>query len=422
MMGMFGMVLFNLVDTFFISRLGTAPLAAMSFTFPVVMVLGSISLGLGIGVSAVISHAIGTGDNKGVQRLTTDSLFLSVALVTLFVVLGLLTVDPLFRALGAKGETLTLINHYMLIWYLGMPFVVIPMVGNSAIRAAGNTMIPSMIMLTAIGVNLVLDPLLIFGIGPFPRLELRGAAIATVIARSITLLVSLYYLRYRFDMLTSHIPSISKLAVSWRKILYVGIPAALTQLTMPISMGVITRLVAAYGVSAVAAFGIGTRVEMFALSPLMSLSAVLIPFTGQNLGAGKIDRVEGGIRFSHRFSLALGLAIFCIFLLFGKWIAQLFNPDPEVISIVILYLVIVSIGYGFQGIVAVTASSFSALNHPMHAIALNSFRMIILYIPISMIASRYFGVAGIFSGASISAVIAGISSIFWVRSILKKLS
>ncbi|MFC1489833.1 MATE family efflux transporter [Candidatus Latescibacterota bacterium] len=422
MIGMFSMVMFNLIDTFFISRLGTTPLAAMSFTFPVVIFMASISMGLGIGAAAVISHAIGTGDNKWVQRLTTDSLLLSITLVTLVVIIGLSTMDPLFRALGAEGETLILVKKYMLIWYMGMPFVVIPMVGNNAIRATGNTMIPSMIMLAAIAVNLVLDPLLIYGIGPFPRLELRGAAIATVIARSTTLLVSLYYLRYRFDMLTLHIPSFTQLVASWKKILYVGIPAALTQLTLPISMGIITRFVSDYGEAAVAAFGIGTRVEMFALSPIMSLSTVLIAFTGQNLGAGKIDRIEKGIQFSHRFSLALGFCLFPIFLLFGQWIAKLFNPDPEVLPIVVLYLVIVSIGYGFQGIVAITASAFSALNHPFHALALNTLRMIILYIPISLLASQYFGVGGIFSGASISSVIAGIISIFWVRSIIKSIS
>ena len=186
MIGMIGMVIFNLVDTLYIGRLGTEALAAMSFTLPVVMLQGSISMGLGVGVSAVISRAIGAGNQEKVKRLTTDSLFLSVLIVTSFVVLGYLTIDPLFRLLGAEGELLILVKQYMSIWYVGVPFVVIPMIGNSAIRAAGNTVIPSGIMLTAITVNIVLDPLLIFGIGPFPRMELAGAALATVIARSTT--------------------------------------------------------------------------------------------------------------------------------------------------------------------------------------------------------------------------------------------
>jgi len=421
MIGMVGMVMFNLIDTFFIGRLGTTALAAMSFTFPVVMLISSIAMGLGIGASAVISHAIGKGDSQEVKRLTTDSLLLSITLVTMIILAGLLTIEPLFTALGAQGETLALVKHYMYIWYLGMPFVVIPMVGNHAIRAAGNTKIPSIIMLVAILVNLILDPLLIFGLGPFPRLELRGAAIATVFARATTFFVSLYYLHYRFDMLTAHIPGLGKLVDSWKKILYVGVPAALTQLTLPISMGIIIRLVAGYGEAAVAAFGIGTRIEMFALSPLMALGAVLTPFTGQNLGAGKIDRIKEGIRFSHRLSLALGLSIFLICLVVGHPIAQVFNPDPKVISIVVLYLMIASPGYGFQGIVSITASSFSALRRPLQSLTINIFRMIILYIPISLLGSRYFGVAGVFMGASISALIAGIVSIVWTRSTVNQL-
>ncbi len=422
MIGMIGMVMFNLIDTFFVGRLGTVPLAAMSYTFPVIMLLGSISVGIGVGAASVIARAIGNGDNRSVQRLTTDSLFLSVTLVTVLVIIGLFTIDPLFRALGARGDTLVLVKQYMLIWYLGMPFVVVPMVGNNAIRAAGNTKIPSFIMLAAIAVNLVFDPLLIFGIGPFPRLELRGAAIATVAARSTTLFISLYFLRYRFNMLTSHIPSMSKLMASWKQILYVGIPAAITQLTNPLTMGIITRLVTAYGVSAVAAFGIGTRIELFALSPLMSLSVVMIPFVGQNYGAGRIDRIDRGIRFAHRVSIAYGFGIFLFFVLFGKPVAKIFNTDPDVLKNVVLYLTIVSFGYGFQGIVLGTASVFNALNRPMKAFAANSFRLFILYIPIAVLASRYFGLAGIFSGACISSVIAGIISIFWIRSSIQNLS
>ena len=417
--GMIGMVIFNLVDTFYISRLGITQLAAMSFTLPVVMVLASISMGIGVGAASVISHAIGTGDSKGVQRLTTDSLFLSVAFVTVFVLLGLVTVDPLFRAMGATDDTLKLINQYMIIWYLGMPFVVVPMVGNNAIRAAGNTKIPSLIMLAATLVNIVLDPLLIFGIGPFPRLELQGAAIATVIARCSTLILSMYYLRFHFDMLTAHIPRFSIIIASWKRILYVGIPAALTQLILPISMAIITRMVASYGEAAVAAYGIGTRVEMFAMAPLMSLSAVMIPFTGQNLGAGAINRIDHGIRISHLFSLVFGFFVFLVFFFFGHGIARIFNPDAGVINVVVTYLLVVSAGYGFQGIIAVSAASFSALNHPLHALSLNIFRMAVLYIPISFFASHYWGLAGVFSGASISAFIAGVISIFWIRSFVR---
>ncbi|RKX84977.1 MAG: MATE family efflux transporter [Spirochaetes bacterium] len=415
MIGMIGMVIFNLVDTLYIGRLGTQALAAMSFTLPVVLLQGSISMGLGVGASSVISRAVGAGNHTLVKRLTTDSLFLSVLIVIVFVIPGLLTIEPLFRLLGAEGPLLQMVKQYMQIWYVGVPFVVIPMIGNGAIRAAGNTLIPSIIMLTSIVVNIVLDPLLIFGIGPFPRMELAGAALATVFARSTTLVVSLLVLRFRFDMLTAHIPSWRALRSSWGSVLYIGLPAALTQVIRPFSMAVITRMVAGYGAAAVAALGVGTRVEMFIMAPLMALAAVMIPFTGQNLGAGRPDRVKSGLSFGFRFNLILGTAAFFLLLITGRWIGKIFNPDPEVVRIVGLYLVIVSAGYGLQGVLQLSTNTFSALGKPYRSAALNLLRMFGLYIPLALLGSRLFGLPGIFTGASLSAIIAGILGAWWVK-------
>ena len=151
------MVVFNLVDTAFVGRLGTEELAAISFTFPVVLVINSLAGGLGVGASAVISQAIGKGDRYRVQRLTTDSLGLSVMVVVVFVSIGLVTIDPLFRLLGATPEVLPLIRQYMTLWYIGVIFVVIPMVGNATIRATGDTKTPAVIMMVAAGINIVLD-------------------------------------------------------------------------------------------------------------------------------------------------------------------------------------------------------------------------------------------------------------------------
>ncbi len=421
MVGMVGMVIFNIVDTLYVGRLGTQALAAMSFTLPVVMLQGSISMGLGVGASAVISRAIGGGDRELVKRLTTDSLFLSVLIVTAFVILGFLTVDPLFRLLGAEGELLILVKQYMRIWYVGVPFVVIPMIGNSAIRAAGNTVIPSTIMLTAIAVNIVLDPLLIFGIGPFPRMELAGAALATVIARSTTLVVSLLVLRFRFDMLSSRIPVWKELRASWGRVLYIGVPAAVTQVILPFSMAIIIRMVAGFGPAAVAALGVGTRVEMFVLSPLMALGSVLVPFIGQNLGADRPDRVKVGLVFGFRFALILGAGAFVLLLLTGKMIGRAFNPDADVIQIIWQYLAIVSVGYGLQGILLISANSFSAMGRPYRSAALNLLRMFGLYIPLALLGSRLFGLPGIFAGASISAVLAGSAGGVWVMRTVSKL-
>ena len=204
--GLVSIMLFNLVDTFYISLIGVRELVAISFTFPVTFTLMSFSFGIGIGAAAVISRAIGEGDQHRVQRLTTDSLLLVALIIICVAGLSFFALDSIFTLMGASTESLPLIKQYMIPWLSGVVFVVIPIVGNSAIRATGDTKTPSWIMIIAAGVNAVLDPLLIFGYGPFPELGIQGAAIATVISYISIMIAGLWVLGIRERMLTTNWP------------------------------------------------------------------------------------------------------------------------------------------------------------------------------------------------------------------------
>ena len=416
--GMVGIVAFHLVDAFFVGQLGAPELAALSFTFPVVMVIGSIALGLGAGASAVISRAIGEGDSERVKRLTTDSLVLSVLIVVAIVILGFLTLDPLFRLLGATPELLPLIRQYMVIWYPGMVFLVVPMVGNNAIRATGDTKTPALIMVMAAIVNTVLDPLLIFGPGPFPRLGMAGAATATVIARALSLMTAFWVLYYRDRMVSFAIPTFKAAVNSWKSILYIGLPTAGTRIIIPMSIGVVTRLMASYGPEAVAAFGVSVRIEFFAMTVLVALSSVVSPFVGQNWGAGRYDRVELGTQYSKRFSMLWGGAMLIVLALSARLIAPLFNDDPKIISTTILYLMIVPIGFGFQGVLQISATTLNVLQKPFHAAVLVGTQMFILYIPLAYTGSFVFGLKGAFFGIVAAQAVAGVIAHFMLARIL----
>jgi len=417
--GMVGMVAFNLVDTFFVGQLGTQELAALSFTFPIIMVIGSLAMGIGVGSSAVISKAIGRGDHHMVQRLTTDSLILSLLLVAFFVIIGMLTIEPLFRLLGATPEIVPLIREYMVIWYPGVLFVIIPMVGNNAIRATGDTKTPSVIMLVAVVVNIVLDPILIFGLGPFPMLGLTGAAIATVLARAITLIVALWVLYYRDRMMTFDIPPVKTIIDSWKSILYIGLPVAATRLLSPIAMGIIIALIATYGHEAVAAFGVGIRIEFLAMTVIFALSTVIGPFVGQNLGASRYDRVKLGVKYSNGFSLIWGVVMFALLAVTARPVASIFNDDPVVISIIMLYLWIVPIGYALFGVFQISTITLNVLNKPVPAAILMVIQMFVLYIPLAYVGSYLFGLTGIFGAIVLAYSLTGIASHFVLKRVLK---
>ena len=413
--GIFALVAFNLADTYYVGQLGTSQLAAMSFTFPVVMTLGNLALGLGIGASSIIARAIGQGDFSRVQRFTTNSLTLGVAAVALLSSIGLLTIDPLFKALGATSETLPYVRQYMQIWYFGMVFLVIPMVGNSAIRASGDTLTPSLIMTCSAGFNILLDPLLIFGIAGFPELGLAGAAWATLISRSVTLIASLLVLKFKEQMLSSHFPNLEETFLCWRDILYVGLPAAGTNMITPISIGVITSLLATHGSVAVAGFGVASRVESFAMIALMALAASISPFVGQNWGAEKYGRVAKALQQSYLFCLSWGVFMAILLAASAPFIVPLFNQNPEVIAIATNYLWIVPISYGTAGIIQITNSAFNALGRPIPAVVITILRMFILYIPLAYLGSLWLGTSGIFIAATVANVSVGIGAYCWSR-------
>lgn len=413
--GIFALVAFNLADTYYVGQLGTEQLAAISFTFPVVMTLGNLALGLGIGASSIIARAIGQGDRSRVQRFTTNSLTLGLAAVALLSSIGLLTIDPLFKALGASGEVLPYVRQYMQIWYFGMVFLVIPMVGNSAIRASGDTLTPSLIMTCSAGFNIILDPLLIFGLWIFPELGLVGAAWATVISRAITLIASLLVLKFKEDMLSSHFPDLEETFFCWRDILYIGLPAAGTSMITPISIGIITSLLAVHGSVAVAGFGVASRVESFAMIVLIALSASISPFVGQNWGAEKYGRVAKALQQSYLFCLAWGILMAVLLAAGATLIVPLFNKNADVIAIATIYLQITPISYGMAGIIQITNSAFNALGKPIPAVFITVVRMFVLYIPLAYLGSRWLGSTGIFIAGTVANLLVGMGAYWWSR-------
>ena len=411
--GVLSILGFSLADTYFVAQLGTNELAAISFTFPVVTTLSSIAMGLGTGVSSVVARVIGKGDRLQVQRLTTDSLLLSVVIVGIFSTLGLNTIDPLFSSLGAKPELLPLIRDYMSIWYWGMTFLVVPLIGNSALRACGNTLIPSLMMTLAAGMNILLDPLFIFGWGAIPGLGLKGAAIASLISRVGILAASLGFLHFRERLLLFNFPSLQILIKSWRSLLSVGLPAAATNLISPLSVSFATSLIAQYGTEAVAGFGLASRLEALALIVPLAISASIGPFVGQNWGAQLYGRVKRSLRLSFFFCLAWGGLVAVLLGTMGSGMAALFDSDPEVVRSASVYLTLVPISYGALGVVFAASSALNGLGKPMLALGMSLFRLLLLYLPLAYLGSQLFGIFGIFGATCLSNLLVGIWA--WLR-------
>ncbi|RDV25271.1 MATE family efflux transporter [Alteromonas aestuariivivens] len=397
-MGMVMMMSFGLVDTFFVSLLGTHELAAISFTFPVTFTVISLNIGLGIGTSAIIGRMQGARDFSRSRFYATGSLMLSVLLVGALAFIGYLSIEPVFSALNADPALMPAIRDYMSVWYLSSIFLSLPMVGNSVLRACGDTRTPSIIMASGGALNAALDPLLIFGFGPVPAMGIQGAALATLIAWLVGASWIIYLLAVKRQLILPRILGLAELKECAREILRIGLPAAGANMLTPIAGGVMTAVVAGYGAEAVAAWGVGNRMESIASIVILALSMTLPPFISQNVGANLHARVRHAYHIAIRFVLMWQLAVFVLLWLLSDWIAAAFANEPDVGFLIALFLTIVPLGYGMQGIIILTNSSLNAMHRPMSALILSIVRLFVFYVPVSYIASIYFGIQGLFWG------------------------
>lgn len=414
--GIFTMMLQAFADAYFIGRVGDSSLAAISFAFPIFMTITSVAIGLGAGTSSVVARAFGADDERRARRIATDSLILSFSLTAVIAAIGAMTVQPLFAAMGAPPEMMPLIREYMYLLYASVPFVVVGMVGISSMRATGDTRMPSMLMVASAILNILLDPLFIFGLGPVPEMGLNGAGLAALLSRIWIFGATLYFMRHRVHMLSFSRPRFPELIGSWRDILHVGIPAAGTNAIIPIATAVITAMLARYGPEAVAGFGVASRIESLLLVVFYALSAIIGPFVGQNMSSGKPDRIFRALYLCTVFCLLFGLGIAAFLAAASGFLPGLFSDNPEVTGVTRLFLWIAPISYGAYGMVMVMNASFNGMGKPMPAVWVSVARMLVLYVPLAMLLDRFIGVAGIFAAYAIANVIAGALSYAWART------
>jgi putative MATE family efflux protein len=419
--GLLSLNSYSIADTYFVGQLGTLPLAAMGFTFPVSSLLLAIGLGVGIGASSVLSRLLGKGDRDSVQRITTHALVLGAFLGLMVMVAGLASIEPVFSALGADEQTLPLIREYMEVYYYGGFFMILPMIGNFAMRAAGDARIPAVILTTSALINIILDPLLIFGWFGFPRLELRGAALATVFANGATVIASVAILYWRERLIRFRYMTVTKLLDSWRRVLHVGVPATASNLLSPATVAVITSFVAGYGPAAVAGFGVASRIEALIMIVIFAVTSSVGPFTGQNYGAGRLDRVRRLTRQSEVFCLGYALAAAMLLWIVARPLVSLFGSNQQVIDTAALYLVIVPFSLSGFGVMLTAVAAFNALGRPMPATVLTFIKLFLAYLPLAWMLSQVAGIAGIFAANAVAHLAFGAVGYLWFRRVLDTL-
>lgn len=404
-----------LLEAFYLARVGTAELAAYSFTFPVIGALMSLSLGISIGLSSVLARVVGGGNQQEIQRLASDGVSLMAVVMLVMSVIGFLTIEPLFTLMGADESTLPLIKSYMAVYYCSLVFMAVPSIGANALRATGDARISGTIMVSGAIMQAILGPFLIFGLLGLPELGLLGAAYSHLIARVILFAVTFYLLHYREHLLRYADLSLAMVLHSWRRILVISIPATATNLIGPISTAVIVSLLAGFSQETVAGFGIASRIEGLFVIPLFALSSSIGPFVGQNWGAERYDRADQAMLLAFKYSLYWGALVATVLFIFRYPIATLFNDDEAVVNIAATYLMLVPLSYGAWGVLMMASATFNSLGKPISSTIMSIVRMFILYVPLAFAGKALMGAAGIFIAAAVTNIAMGIFSFAWNR-------
>lgn len=409
--GMVAMIIFNLTDTFFVSRLGTDALAAMGFTFPVVMTVGALSTGMAQGAGSILARAMGRGNQQLMKRVTTDGLLLAIVIVILVSGLGLLTVEPFFRLLGAEGVALELLQKYMTVWFAGALVVVMPPIGDSSMRALGDMVRPFIVMLVCAVMNIILDPILIFGLFGFPEMGISGAALATVISRSVGMITTLSFLHFRYHLISFTRAGLKDLFPAWKRILRIGFPAAIVRLFPQLQLMVLTRLsVSVGGLSAVAAIAAGSRVEGFAIIITAAVGMALVPLVGQNCGAGRIDRVDNLRKFINLLALCLAVLLFMISIPASKPIARIFSDETAVIRNISWYIRIIFLGSLGLNIFKWSSEMLNAAGRPKWVLLINLGGISLILIPMMWIGAIVSNYEGLIVGLIVGQLMLGLLS------------
>ncbi len=388
LLGIASIMSVGIIDAYFVGQLGPDPLAAISFVFPVTVVLSSLGVGVLVGINSVVSRALGAGDRGVAERRAVQGIVLALGFgllvgLTLYAVQG-----PLFRLMGATGKLGPLIDAYMQPYAMGLPLLLVSMGANATLRAQGAASRSAIILGTMAAANWVLDPVLIAGWGPFPSYGIAGAAYASVGSYALAMLVGLW-LSWRSD-LGLHPQRLGEgdWGTGIGALTRVGGPAALSNSINPVGLTVLTGMLAGYGNDAVAAFGVAGRLQSLAVVPLLAMSSSIGGIVGQNWGAGKPDRARLALHEATLFSLVYGGGIAALLVLFRQEAAAVFTDDPGVIGLIGTYLMIAAWGFCGYGALIVTNGALNAVDKAPTATMVSGLRVLGIMIPVAWIGAR----------------------------------
>src|SRR5438552_7708976 len=380
--------LYLLADLYWVGHLGKEAIAAVGVAGNMTMIVLALTQMLGVGTTTVISQAAGKKDQPHAELAFNQSFMMSILIALALGVAGFLLMNPYCNSLSADVVTAKLAKSYLL-WFIPALLLQFPLVAlGSALRANGIIKPTVGLQVLSVVLNIILAPLLIFGIGPWPRLGVTGAALATFISILIADVLMVIYFEKKYHYLRFRFPLFRPRLKIWTKMLHIGVPAGAEFVLLFVYIVIVYGIIRGFGPAAQAGFGVGARVMQAFFLPVVALSFAVAPVVGQNFGGRRADRVRHSVYSAIGIASLMMLVLTLIAFLLPGTLIRIFSRDPRVIAFGSEYLRIVSLNFISAGIVFVTSSIFQGIGNTLPPLFSSMTRLILFALPAMYISRR----------------------------------
>ena len=414
--GMLIMATYNIVDTIFVGILGSEAIAALSIAFPFQMLLGALGIGTGVGAASLISRSLGSGQMDMARSAVGQVISLSVIYGLVVALAGFFYLEPLLVLFGATPEILALTGEYVIVITSGSVMFFLIMSLNNVVRGEGNPKLSMYVMIISALINIALDPIFIFALG----MGVRGAAVATVLAKIVGVVIMLRYFTSGKGEIKINLACLRLRRETIQKIYVIGFPVMILQISTNLSLVVANNILAAYGHLPIAALGLIFRLFMFALMPVIGVSQGMLPIIGYNFGAGKMVRIRETL--VKGVAISTGIATFfgAVYFIWPGMFISIFSREPELIALGSEALRIMVVMFPLIGAQVVFSTYFQATGKGMPSLLLSILREVILFIPFLLIFSELLGLSGVWLSRPVSDLLAFLVTYFLITRELRR--
>lgn len=416
---MFVQAFYNIVDSLFVARINEDALTAVSMSFPAQNLMISAGVGVGVGITALIARYLGAHDEKGITRVVHNGIFLGILNSILFALFGIFLAKFYFEFQKASGIIETYGIQYLSICSIFAFSIIMEITFERMLIASGKTIYTMITQSTGAIINIIFDPILIFGLFGFPKMGIVGAAVATIFGQTVAMFMALY-----FNVAKNHEVriSIKKFAVDFKTIVNIyeiGFPSIVMQSAASFMIFQLNNLLASFSTTATAVLGVYFKLQSFVILPVFGLNNSVISIVSYNYGAGKIKRLLKTVKVANIYAFSIMLAGFVLCQIFPSQILKIFDASDNMLAIGVPALRIISFSFLVAPFSIVSSGTFQALGKGTFSLIISLIRQLIVILPLSYLLSRVMGMKGVWVAFPIAEIVAGILTIIYLRKLYK---